>query len=326
MLRRIAKAGTILLILSIPFVLITEGRGNTLTTNTFAAENEVHAQNEVGPIIPNEAQMKEYGLVKRIASVKSNFQKVEELLRDQKRMALEDVIRAYLGDNVRSIGLCYYDIKSGTEWCLNGGQSFLAGSTVKVQMNMVLADYLQSGQINSKETLKYTEDCYEGGTGILQGQNLSNLLPILQLGDYTIIHSDNIATNMIMKRIGYERVRTSVDEKLGHSTDHTDNYITAKDETALLKQLYENAAHNPYYERVLKNMKMTDFHDRIDKYIPHEIVAHKVGSYGSYVNDVGIIYTKNPFILAIYTKEIVNADEIIAHIAKMVYEYQNKIQ
>ena len=70
-------------------------------------------------------------------------------------------------------------------------------------------------------------------------------------------------------------------------------------------------------------MKNTDFHDRIDLYIPHDMVAHKVGDYGNYVNDVAIIYTEKPYILSIYTNGLEDANEIIAHISKIIYDYQN---
>ena len=36
-------------------------------------------------------------------------------------------------------------------------------------------------------------------------------------------------------------------------------------------------------------MKKTDFHDRLDKYVDKSIVAHKIGDYNDYVNDVGVV-------------------------------------
>ncbi|MDP4146659.1 MAG: serine hydrolase [Bacillota bacterium] len=251
--------------------------------------------------------------------------KLKEQQDDEKRQQLEREIKTYLGDNVDKIGLSYFDINSGKQITINGDKTFLAGSTLKVQMNMVLFDMIKSGQVSDSEALNYTDDCYEEGTGILQGQDLTKPLPIMQLSDYSILHSDNIATNMIIKRIGFYAMRDKIDEKLGHATDHSDNYITANDETTLLKLLYQNSSNNPYYNRLIDNMKKTDFHDRIDLYLPQEIVAHKIGDYDSYVNDAGIIYTKSPYILSIYTNGITDANETIAHISSMIYAYQSKL-
>ncbi|MBL4934332.1 serine hydrolase [Clostridium sp. YIM B02515] len=241
---------------------------------------------------------------------------------EQKRQALEDQIKSYLGKNIDNVGISYYDINSGKQIIINGDKTFLAGSTVKVQMNMVLYDMFQKGQISSSESLKYTPDCYEEGTGILQGQSLISPIPIQTLSDYSILHSDNIATNMIIKKLGYQNMRNLIDEKLGHATDHSENYITANDETALLKLLYSNPENNPFYSKLITNMKITDFHDRIDLYIPQEIAAHKIGDYSNYVNDVGIVYTENPYILSVYTQGVSNASEVIGHISKMIYDYQ----
>jgi beta-lactamase class A len=261
-----------------------------------------------------------------IAEEKIEQKKLIEIQQEQKQEKLdklENEIKVYLGSSINNIGLSYYDINSGMQMVINGDNTFIAGSTIKVQMNMVLSDLFYNGQASENETLKYTEDCYEEGTGILQGTDLSNPFPIMLLSEYSITHSDNIATNMIIDRIGYENLKNSVDTKLGHATDHSGNYITPNDETKLLKILYENSTQNPYYPEIIKNMKNTDFHERIDLYIPNDIVAHKIGDYGNYVNDVGIIYTKQPYILSVYTNELVNASEVIAHISKMIYDYQN---
>lgn len=67
-------------------------------------------------------------------------------------------------------------------------------------------------------------------------------------------------------------------------------------------------------------MKETVFHDRLDKYVPKNIVAHKIGNYGAFVNDAGIVYAPKPYIIAVYTEGLTNADEIIANINKMLYE------
>jgi beta-lactamase class A len=253
-----------------------------------------------------------------------NQQKLNE--NQQKKQKLEDEIKAYLGSNIDVVGLSYYDIKSGNEITINGDKTFLAASTVKVQMNMVLADLIKSGQISKDEALQYTDDLYEDGTGILQGEDLSSPISLKLLSKYSIVYSDNIATNMIMDRIGYDKMRSLIDSKIGHATDHSDNYITAKDETSLLKLLYENKDNNTLYNELIENMKNTEFHDRMDLYVPQNIVAHKIGNYDNYVNDVGIVYSKNPYILSVYTDEVEDADEVIAHISELIYNYQNSIE
>ena len=69
-------------------------------------------------------------------------------------------------------------------------------------------------------------------------------------------------------------------------------------------------------------MKNTIFHDRMDKYIPHNLVAHKIGNYGAYINDVGIVFTERPYIFVMYTYGNSNGYEDIARISEIIYNYQ----
>lgn len=297
------------------------------TTTTLGGNNNNLTEKKLLTVsAPVEKEEDIIALVKeqRLINQKEKAEKLLEI--KNKKTELENQLKDYLGKNINNIGLSYYDINSNNEIIINGDKTFLAASTIKVQMNMVLGDLIQSGEVNVNESLKYTEDSYEEGTGILRYQDLSKPIPLSLLSDYSILHSDNIATNMIIKRINYYKMRELIDDKLGHATDNSNNYITAKDETTLLEILYSNSNNNPVYSRLIENMKNTDSHDRLDLYLPHYIVAHKIGNYNNYVNDVGIIYTKNPYILSIYTKDINNANEVIAHISKMIYDYQNFMQ
>lgn len=294
-------------------------------SNNSQSENKVAANNqsennsvEDGDSTNNNSSQKD-----KDETEKKEIEQAKEAQQKAKKENLENEIKNYLGSDINNIGLSYYDITSGETININPDKTFLAASTVKVQLNMVLADMFANGQATQNEQLTYTQADYEEGTGILQGTSLSKSYGITTMSDYSIVYSDNIATNMIIRRIGYQNFRKLVDEKLGVSTDHSGNYITAAQETNILKQLYENKDSNSYYSHIIDVMKKTVFHDRLDKYIDNNIVAHKIGNYSNYVNDAGIIYTNNPYVISIYTKGITNADEVIAHISKLIYDYQN---
>jgi beta-lactamase class A len=234
--------------------------------------------------------------------------------------SLEQKIRDYLGTNVSKVGLGYYDIQTGKGFSINGDKYFTAASTVKVQMNMVLFDMVKEGKVKINESLQYTQSDYEAGTGILQGKDKSKPIPLLTLSDYSIIYSDNIATNMIMRRIGRTEMKRRFGVKVGHSVPVDKNSVTPNEGMTFLKQLYENKDNNEYYTRLIGIMKTTVFHDRLDKYVPKSIVAHKIGNYGAFVNDVGIVYAPKPYIITVYTEGMPNANEVIANISKILYE------
>jgi beta-lactamase class A len=243
---------------------------------------------------------------------------VESIIKSNK--PLEEKLRIYLGTKVSKVGIGYYDIETGKGFSINGDKYFTAASTVKVQMNMVLFDMVKEGKVKIDEALQYTQSDYEGGTGILQGKDKTKPIPLLTLSDYSIIYSDNIATNMIIKRIGRPEMKRRFGEKVGHSVPMDKNSVTPNEGVTFLKQLYENKGNNQYYTRLTGIMKTTVFHDRLDMYVPRNIVAHKIGNYGAFVNDVGIVYAPKPYVIAVYTEGMPNANEVIANINKILYE------
>lgn len=255
---------------------------------------------------------------KRLEEERKKKEEEQKWMEEQSN--LEAKIKEYLGINSSRVGLAYYDIQSGKSFSINGDKYYNAASTVKVPMNMVLFDMVKEGKININSTVKYNSKTdYEGGTGILQSQKLSKPIALQKLSDYSIIYSDNIATRMIIRTIGRSEMKRRFGVKAGHTVP-TKNTITPNEQLTFLKQLYENKNNNSYYTRLIDIMKKTEFHDRLDKYVPQDIVAHKIGNYGSYVNDIGIIYSTKPYIIAVYTEGLANANESIANINKMLYE------
>lgn len=249
---------------------------------------------------------------------------INEIILNEYFGNLETAISSKISEYGDSIGLTFYDIKTKRTISFNGDKTFIAASTSKVPLNMLLLNKVASGEIEEDTTIKYTDEDYEGGAGILQNQDLSSPIDIFTLSKYSIIYSDNIATKMISNFMGgKDIVYKQYDDILGYEANHTDNAITANDAAQYLKVLYFNKDDNPYYDTLLNNMKNTVYHDRIDKYIDQSVVAHKIGDYETYVNDIAIVYANAPYILTIYTNNVVNAKEIIAETSQIIFDYQN---
>lgn len=239
---------------------------------------------------------------------------------------LENKIKEYLGNELNNVGLIYYDLTTNRKISINGDEFFTAASTYKVGMNIIAYNMIKEGTLSLSESIKYSSGYYEEGTGILQSQidtTLNSPISIQKLLDYAIIYSDNIATNMVTEKLGgFNVVRQAVNTLAGiASPTVSGNVITPETEFRLLKNLYSNRF-DEYYSHLIEVMKNTEFHDRIDKYLPYDIVAHKIGSYDSYINDVGIIFADKPYILVIYTNELTDAAEKIATLSKIIYSAQ----
>lgn len=238
-------------------------------------------------------------------------------------VSLEDAIRNFLGDEVGKVGLVYYDISSGSMISINKDKKFTAASTIKVPLAMIIYDRILSGTLKATDTIKFEEICREGGTGILQGKDLSSPIEVSTLVADCIKYSDNIAANMLITSMNFEEFKNKEDIKLGITTNHDNNEITAFGAFNALKKLNDGAnSGNKGYSTIISLMKQTIFNDRISKDIPNSLVAHKIGNYGSNVHDVGIIYTKRPYILSIYTNGLRDSDYTISGISDIIYKRQ----
>ena len=251
---------------------------------------------------------------------KTKKDKKLQLVYDKEFTKIKDTIDYYVKDS-KDYGIYYKDLVSKNTYEYNADKPFLAASTIKVSLVMDIADKIQEGKLSKNGSVRYISCDYEGGCGVLQGNTAKLRHPIkyTELMKYAIVYSDNIATHMLLRSSG--NLDKYIENICGEKRKSGGNYITAKQQGLILERLYNNSKKNPMYNDIIKNMKNTVFHDRLDKYIPHEICAHKIGDYKSCVHDTGIIFTKNPYIITVYTENrISSADRTISDLSKKIYD------
>lgn len=237
---------------------------------------------------------------------------------DSKVNNIDLELKNYLGDSIENIDLIYYNINSGNSIEYNKDDEFMAASTYKLLLNIVAYENIKDGFVSIDEEIPYYYHHYEEGTGLLQNMYFKSI-DLKTLLDYSIIYSDNIATNMIADYLGgHENIRKEGSEILNINISLEENVLTAEEMFKALKYIYDHKEES-YFNHLLDIMTETIFNDRLDKYLPEEIVAHKIGSIDSYVHDVGIVLTDNPYFLIIYTNELEYADEKISDISRIIY-------
>lgn len=251
--------------------------------------------------------------------------KEAEEIKINKQKKLEELkakVEEFIKNNKDNVGIAYYDLNSSLGFSINGDKTFIAASTVKVPISMATADLIKENKLTMDQPVVYSSKDYEDGAGILQGSStLNKPINISTLIDYSIKYSDNIAVNMLLKTITPDYKYSYIEGIVKHTVNRAENESSALDSLEILKKLYFNNDDNEYYKTIIDDMKNTVYHDRIDKYIPQEIVAHKIGDYEDYVNDIGIIYADEPYILTVFTKDTNgDPDEFIAKLSKCIYE------
>lgn len=258
--------------------------------------------------------------------IEEEVNKDEELGEKEKELcygegSIQDRIYNYLGEESANMGFMYYNLSTGEQISFNENQQFYAASIYKLNMNILVYNYINEGRLSIDDMLylDYYPD-EEGNEFIDYGEYLEPI-SLGTLLDDTIISSDNTAATMIYHYLGgWTSYREQYAALLNVDNTVLTDDTTVANEFVVLKYLYDNKD-TQGYSHLIDVMKQTDFHDRIDKYVPQEIVAHKVGNLESVVNDEGIIFTEQPYIIIFLSDGVGYASDVIANISRAMYIY-----
>lgn len=281
---------------STPLVSCSMGVNHNIIKN-YGVEAEKSLENTKVTQDENTKSEKEDNNLSRQVSVDTATNQIDEEI-----SLVEKAVNDNIGDYKDNVGIYYYNLNNGAEYSLNADKTFMGASVRKIPVIMAIADDINSGKLSLDTLLYYNKATdYEGGTGILQYKDKIEPITVKEAMALSMKYSDNIAHKMLI-RTASKSVSQYTTEMTG--TTMVDPEISAKETGKLLKRLYTNPDNNPNYDYIIDLLKNTEFHDRLDKYLPEDKVAHKIGSYYRYYHDAGIIYGKDPYILVIMTKDI----------------------
>lgn len=211
---------------------------------------------------------------------------------------IENMVEEIAGDYKNNIAIYYCKLDGSKEYYFNNDKRFIAASLTKVPQAMEVIDKVNKGEINLYDVIEYCEEDYEEGTGILKYNEEIGGVTVREALELSLRYSDNIANNMLNRVCGYD-----INEYISRLTGEditVGNLTTAREQGEIYYKLYLDDK----YSLIIDLLKESCCHDRIDKYLEREIIAHKFCNYYRYFHDGGIIYEKNPYILVVLTKDI----------------------
>src|SRR6185369_6383999 len=189
--------------------------------------------------------------------------------------------------------------------------------------------------INLDETLTLDRRQAVGGTGVLVEMGT----PTLSIRDYAVLMvtlSDNTATNVLIDRLGMERIAARM-QALGlsgtklrrHMMDTAaarrgDENVSTPDELARLLKVMNDGM--PQAIELLKKPK----DNRLRKGLPEGVQsADKSGELEGVRVDAGIVFAKNrPYVLSVMTtflKDEAEGERAIEAISRAAYEYFSRL-
>ncbi len=258
-------------------------------------------------------------------SLEIQIDEQESIKRKNELKILENTLREYISNFSGTYGIYYINLKTGNEFGINDTQEYIAASTSKLPINLYLYKNIEKGIVNPEQILTYEEEDYEAGTGIIQNKPFGTEYTVRETSRLSIVLSDNCAINMIIRLLGIENIRQYMLD-IGGSIYYGNRHRTCpRDMAYYMKELYDFYIENPYVAGELINyLENTVFNDRINALLPENItVAHKIGNQINTMNDVGIVFADDPYILSVFSDNV-NTEEacsVIATISKILFDF-----
>jgi len=183
----------------------------------------------------------------------------------------------------------------------------VAASTFKLPLNMYYYEMERDGEIASDAMIP------EAGVtlDVAHRESLVNSNNEYSIG--MLYHLGDFRTYKTRMREAYF---TMPEEKIDYIY-YVDNYYCTNMMMDALKYLYANSED---FGEMIGYMKEAQPGEYFKAGVTEYEVAHKYGWYDGAVNDVGIIYTEEPFLLAVYTQGVYG-EAIVADAAALLTAY-----
>lgn len=254
--------------------------------------------------------------------VLGEFTKVSYKNPDGLKTALENE----LGDQSKNYGIWVEALDGSYKLGINEEMEFDGASLFKIPLMVAYYQAIDNGEINPKTnyTLKYSDSMT--GAGVLATLPPGTVVTYQDMVDFMGKNSDNSAF-AIMQNTLKKGAEEDAIKKLGMtSTSFAQSTTTPKDIGKMFMSLEKgNLLSSSSKEKLLASLKDTDFENLIPQSIPDSVkVVHKYAANGDELNDAGIVYSSNPFILVILTKGDSNSAQEIVQLTKVVYDWATK--
>lgn len=227
---------------------------------------------------------------------------------------LEEIMSQFQEDyglDEQNFSLCYRDTATGEEYRFNDTKFMVAASTFKLPLNLYYYELEQSGELSPES--------YVGGMRLADAHYQSL---VWSNNDVSIAMLYNLGSFRTYKE-KMRRYFTMEDEQITSAYYADNNYCTAMMLDAL-QYLYDR---RDQFQEMLGYMEEAQPGEYFGRYVEDYPVAHKYGFFVdedkgiTAVNDVGIVLTPQPFLLAVYTANVSDGAEVVARACELLTAY-----
>lgn len=224
---------------------------------------------------------------------------------------------------------------------INDHDVFPSASTIKLAIMLTLFKAAENQELSLDDEVSLEGLEKTGGDGILKELSEHHRFTYRELCTLMIIVSDNMATNILIRTLGMDKINAQITE-LGLQDTHLgrfmmdseakkrgeDNFITAYEMSQLFHIILNSEAYSEASRiAMLDILKRQQVRGRLDRYLPEEMtIAHKTGDLDFLEHDGGIVYFDDgsAYLIIVLTAEMESNEsgrETIAKISKLAYDH-----
>jgi beta-lactamase class A len=259
-------------------------------------------------------------------------------------------IQKRIADSHADVAIAFRTLDGKTEWFYHADDSFHAASTMKVPVMIELFRQVQAGKLKLSDPLAIHNEFHsivDGSSYKLDPSDdsetdlykaVGQTRTLSELCELMITVSSNLATNLIIEKLGVENIRATV-HSLNADGMHVlrgvedqkafdkglNNTTSARALQILLTSIADNTAAGPYASRqMLAILELQKFNEGIPAGLPPGTkVAHKTGEITKIHHDAAIVYAPRPFVLVILVRglaDIKDSSALMADITRLLYQ------
>jgi beta-lactamase class A len=264
--------------------------------------------------------------------------------------AAEQQIQKRIADTHVDVGVAFRTLDGKTEWFYHADDSFHAASTMKVPVMIELYRQVQAGKLKLSDPLTIHNEFHsivdgspykldpsdDSETDLYKAEGQTRTLT--ELCELMITVSSNLATNLIIEKLGVGNIRATV-HSLNADGMHVlrgvedtkafekglNNTTTARALQILLTSIADNSAAGPdASQQMLGILERQRFNEGIPAGLPPGTkVAHKTGEITKIHHDAAIVYAPRPFVLVILVRglpDIKDSSVLMADITRLLFQ------
>jgi beta-lactamase class A len=271
---------------------------------------------------------------------------------DAKLVAALPSIQDRIQKSGAEVAVALRTLDGKTEWFLRADEPFHAASTMKIPVMIELFHQLRQGKLKLDGTLPIRNEfrsIVDGSPYTLDPADDSEVdlykaagqtRTLSQLCDLMITVSSNLATNLLIEKLGVENIRATV-HSLGadgmnvlRGVEDTkayekglNNTTTSRGLMLLLAPIATGQAVDPEAsDHMIEILQRQTFHEGIPGLPPGTRFAHKTGEITKIHHDAAIVYAPHPFVLVILVRGLADPKDSAALIADITRQLYQAIQ